>query len=62
MQATNESGQPLVEMELVLVLVALLAVAIVKYVGAQTADTLGNVDKQVTSQGISSARPIAASP
>ncbi|MBI5687248.1 MAG: Flp family type IVb pilin [Verrucomicrobia bacterium] len=58
---SNKRGQSLVEYGLVLALIAIVAILVVKAVGTQTTSTFDNVQSQMTSQGIASTAPTAAS-
>ncbi|MBI5685451.1 MAG: Flp family type IVb pilin [Verrucomicrobia bacterium] len=60
-QRAKRSGQSLVEYGLVLALIAIVAILVVKAVGTQTTSTFDNVQSQMTSQGIASTAPTAAS-
>jgi len=57
----GKKGQSLVEYGLVLVLIAIVAILVVKAVGTQTTSTFDNVQSQMTSSGIASTSPTAAS-
>ena len=61
LQRSRNAGQALVEYGLVLALVAILAIAVVKAVGSKIGSTFDNVQSQMTSQGITSIAPMAAS-
>ncbi|MBI5686430.1 MAG: Flp family type IVb pilin [Verrucomicrobia bacterium] len=61
MKKSNKRGQSLVEYGLVLALIAIVAILVVKAVGTQTTSTFDNVQSQMTSQGIASTAPTAAS-
>ncbi|MBI5683790.1 MAG: Flp family type IVb pilin [Verrucomicrobia bacterium] len=58
---TRKNGQSLVEYGLVLALIAIVAILVVKAVGTQTTSTFDNVQSQMTSQGVASTAPTAAS-
>lgn len=49
------------EYGLVLALIAIVAILVVKAVGTQTTSTFDNVQSQMTSSGIASTSPTAAS-
>ncbi len=57
----SQSGQSLVEYGLVLALIAIVAILVVKAVGSKTTSTFDNVQTQMTSQGIATTSPTAAS-
>ena len=57
----KKSGQALVEYALVLALIAIVAIIVVKTVGTKTASTFDNIQSQMTSQGVDSTAPVAAS-
>jgi len=59
-QKARKSGQSLVEYGLVLALIAIVAILVVKAVGTKTTSTFDNVS-QMTSQGIATTSPTAAS-
>jgi Flp pilus assembly pilin Flp len=50
-----------VEYGLVLALIAIVAILVVKAVGTQTTSTFDNVQSQMTSAGVASTSPTAAS-
>jgi len=58
---SNKRGQSLVEYGLVLALIAIVAILVVKAVGTKTTSTFDNVQSQMTSQGIATTSPTAAS-
>jgi Flp pilus assembly pilin Flp len=60
-QQAKKSGQSLVEYGLVLALIAIVAILVVKAVGSKTTSTFDNVQSQMTSQGIATTAPTAAS-
>jgi len=60
-QKAKKSGQSLVEYGLVLALIAIVAILVVKAVGTKTTSTFDNVQSQMTSQGIATTSPTAAS-
>lgn len=60
-QKTRKSGQSLVEYGLVLALIAIVAILVIKAVGTKTASTFDNIQSTMTSQGVSSTTPTAAS-
>ncbi|OHE75572.1 MAG: hypothetical protein A2107_05875 [Verrucomicrobia bacterium GWF2_62_7] len=57
----RKSGQSLVEYGLVLALIAIVAILVVKAVGTQTTSTFDNVQTQMTTAGIATTSPTAAS-
>jgi Flp pilus assembly pilin Flp len=57
----RKNGQSLVEYGLVLALIAIVAILVVKAVGTKTTSTFNNVQSQMTSQGVASTSPTAAS-
>ena len=61
MKKSNKRGQSLVEYGLVLALIAIVAILVVKAVGTQTTSTFDNVQTQMTSSGIATVTPTAAS-
>ena len=58
---TRKNGQSLVEYGLVLALIAIVAILVIKAVGTQTTSTFDNVQSQMTTQGIATTSPTAAS-
>ncbi|MCX6910521.1 MAG: Flp family type IVb pilin [Verrucomicrobia bacterium] len=58
---TKKSGQSLVEYGLVLALIAIVAILVVKAVGTKTTSTFDNVQSVMTSQGVATTTPTAAS-
>jgi len=61
MRKSSKLGQSLVEDGLVLALIAIVAILVVKAVGTKTTSTFDNVQSQMTSQGIATTSPTAAS-
>jgi Flp pilus assembly pilin Flp len=57
----RRSGQSLVEYGLVLALIAIVAILVIKAVGTKTTSTFDNIQSQMTSQGIATTSPTAAS-
>lgn len=57
----KKSGQSLVEYGLVLALIAIVAILVIKAVGTKTTSTFDNIQSTMTSQGVSSTSPTAAS-
>ncbi len=57
----TNSGQSLVEYGLVLALIAIVAIIVVQAVGTKTASTFDNVQSTMSSQGVASTAPMAAS-
>ncbi|MCX6900603.1 MAG: Flp family type IVb pilin [Verrucomicrobia bacterium] len=58
---SDKRGQSLVEYGLVLALIAIVAILVVKAVGTKTASTFDNVQTQMTTSGIATTSPTAAS-
>lgn len=57
----SKSGQALVEYALVLALIAVVAILVIKALGGKTTSTFDNIQGQMTSQGVMSSQPTAAS-
>jgi Flp pilus assembly pilin Flp len=57
----RRSGQSLVEYGLVLALIAIVAILVIKAVGTKTTSTFDNIQSQMTSQGVATTSPTAAS-
>ena len=61
MVGMGKRGQSLVEYGLALALVAVVTILVVKAVGTKSASTLDNVQNQLSSRGVTSSAPTAAS-
>jgi len=61
MAEMKKRGQSLVEYGLSLALIAVVVILVVKAVGAKSTSTFDNVQSQMSSRGVTTAAPTAAS-